>query len=268
MKKFKFILFLFVALGVVATSCSKDDDDTTPVDETPVINFKGGNGYVSDDVTVTAGEEFVIGITANENSNTGKNLRNVGFTVTNNNAVIIEGDSAFNETSYNVDYAFTLDNLGESVIKFEVTDKAEKTSSVSLTVTVEAATTPLGDAADFTWTREAGNAATGLDAFGLKWENNLKLVSAVIEKDAATKMVQLSADAWTTFATVEDLMAAVDAGEDMEDYRGVSVEANADYDDVLGVIYNDEYYMIHITSGTVETGTAGTTVNILGQSMK
>lgn len=266
MKNFKLLMIFIVALGMAATSCKKDDEETTPVDETPVIDFKGGDGYISGDATVLVGEAFTIGITANENSNTGKNLRNVGFTVTSNNQIILEGDSAFNETSYNVDYTFTLANAGEAVIKFEVTDKSDMTNSVSLTITAEPATTPLGQATDFTWTRVGGNDATGLGEFGLKWENNLKDVSAVIQKDAATKLVILNAGAWTSIETVEDLMAAVDAAEDNADYRGVSVEQNADYDDVLGVIYNDEYYLIHITSATVETGTVGTTVNIYGQS--
>jgi len=267
MKKFKFIFVLVASLGLAFTSCNKDDD-TTPVDESPVINFKGGDGYISSDATVKVGEEFTIGITANENSNTGKNLRNVGFTVTSNNQIVLEGDSAFNETSYNVDYTFTLASAGEAVIKFEVTDKSDMTSSVSLTITAEPATTPLGQATDFTWTRVGGNAATGLGDFGLKWENNLKVVHAVIQKEEATKLVQLSADAWTNITTMEDLMVAVDAADDMADYRGVSVEANADYNDVLGVIYNNEYYMIHITSADVSVDNNGTTVNIYGQSKK
>lgn len=268
MKKINFILFLVAALGLAVVSCSKDDDETTPVDENPVINFKGGAEYISEDATVKIGEDFKIGITANENSNTGKNLRNVGFTVTSNNQVVLEGDSAFNESSYNVDYIFNLANAGEAVIKFEVTDKNDKKSDVSLTITAEPATTDLEEAQDLLWTRVGGAAATGLDGFGLKWENNLKLVSAVIAKDAATKLVELSSDSWTTITTVEDLKAAIDAADDMDDYRGISVDANGIYDDVLGVIYNDEYHMIHLTKTEVVVDNNGTTVNITGQSKK
>lgn len=268
MKKFKFIFVLVASIGLVFTSCNKDDDDDNPVDETPVINFKGGNGYISEDATVKVGEDFTIGITANENSNTGKNLRNVGFTVTSDNQVILEGDSAFNESSYNIDYTFNLASAGEAVIKFEVTDKAEKKSDISLTITAEPASTELGEPQDVLWTRVGGAAATGLDTYGLKWENNLKVVSAVIEKDAATKLVQLSSESWTSITTVEDLMVAVDAADDLDDYRGISVEANETYDDVLGVIYNDEYYMIHLTSATVEVTQNGTEVKIYGESKK
>jgi hypothetical protein len=268
MKNFKLLMIFIVALGLAATSCSKDDEETTPVNVTPTINFKGGTGYISEDATVTAGENFTIGITANSNGNSGEKLQSVRYTVTSNNQIILEQDSVFNETSYSWDYTFSLSSAGEAVFMFEVTDKDGEKNNVSLTITAEPATTPLGDATDFTWTREGGNDGTGVEAFGLKWTKNLKVVSAVIEKDAATKMVQLSADAWTMYTTMEDLMAAVDAAEDMADYRGVSVEANGTYDDVLGVIYNGEYYMIHVSSATVETGTAGTTVNIYGQSKK
>lgn len=268
MKNFKLLMIFILAIGMAATSCKKDDEETTPVDVTPTINFKGGTGYISEDATVTAGENFTIGITANSNTNSGKKLQSVRYTVTSNNQIILQQDSVFNEASYNVDYIFSLSSAGQAVFMFEVTDKDGEKNDISLTITAESATTPLGDATDYTWTRVGGNDATGVEAFGLKWTNNLKVVSAVIEKDAATKMVQLSADAWTTYTSMEELTAAVDAAEDMVDYRGVSVEANGTYDDVLGVIYNGEYYMIHVTSATVETGTAGTTVNIYGQSKK
>ncbi|NPD44132.1 MULTISPECIES: hypothetical protein [unclassified Lentimicrobium] len=269
MKKFKFILLFVAALGMGLTSCSKDDDET-PVDVTPNIDFKGGNEYISADAVVTAGQDFTIGITASSNANSGKKLKSVKYTVTSNNVVVLEFDSVFNETSYNLDYVFNMSDPGAGVFKFVVTDKDDQTNTISLTVTAESADTPLGVAEDTYFERVGGAAGTGLDGFGLKWTSNVERATyAVLAKDAATKLVQLTAAEWTSITTVEALTAAVDAAADMADFRGISTSADGDYDDVLGVIYNGEYYMIHLTSATVAVDAVnGTTVKIYGQSKK
>jgi len=264
MKNFKLILVLFAALGMTVASCS--DDTATPVDTTPNINFKGGSNYISADATVVTGENFVIGITASSNVNTGKNLTSVKYTVTSNNNIIMEQDSIFSATSYNYDYGFSLANVGDAVFKFVVTDKNGETNTISLTITAEAGTTPLGAAEATLWERVGANAATGLSGFGLKWTSNLREVHAVIKKDVASKFVQLNSDSWTTFTTQEELVAAIDAAQGIEDFREISVEASATFNYVLGVINNGEYFMIHLTSSTVTVAPAGTTVKIFGES--
>lgn len=269
MKKFKFILLFVAALGMTATSCSKDDDDTTPVVVTPNIDFKGGSDYISSDATVTAGEDFKIGITASSNANSGKKLTSVKYTVTSNNVVVLEHDSVFSETNYNLDYIFRMDDAGSGVFKFVVTDKDGEMNTISLTVTAEAATTPLTAATDTFFERVGGADGTGLEGFGLKWNSNAKVVSAVIQKDAATKLVMLSPEAWALLTTVEELVVAVDAAADMDAYKGISVEADGTYDEVIACIHNGEYHMIHLTSADVSVDqVSGTTVKIYGQSKK
>ncbi len=266
MKKLKFIMLFMVAIGLGLTSCSKTEDTT--VDQSPNINFKGGGSYISASANVNVGEEFVIGITASSNSSSGEKLTSVKYTVTANNSIVLEADSVFSATSYNVDYAFRMDNAGEAVIKFIVTDKEGQTNSISLTITAVPNTTNLGTATDFTWERIGGAAGTGLSTFGLKWTANLKAVNAQIKKDGATKFVKLESSAWTSITTVEALEAAVASGTDMETFAEISVDANGSYDKVLATSYNGEFFLIHITSATVQVGGAGTTVRILGQSKK
>lgn len=267
MKNFKLILVFAMALGLAFTSCKKDDE-TDPIDQSPSINFKGGNDYISADATVTAGNEFIIGINASSNTDSGKKLESVKYTITSNNVIVGEFDSIFSENTYNVDYIFRMDNAGEAVFNFEVTDKNNEKSSVSLTITAEAGTTDLGDAEGLYWERVAGAPGTGLDSYGLKWESNLKVVHAVIAKDGADKLVQLSADAWTSITTQEDLMAAIEAGTDLVDYRGISAEAATTYDEVLATSYNGEYFLIHLTSSEITVDNNGTTIKILGESKK
>lgn len=268
MKNLKFILLLVVALSMGFTSCSKDDDDD-PVDVTPNMDFKGGSQYISADAVVTAGQDFIIGITASSNANSGKKLKSVKYTVTSNNVVVLEFDSVFSETSYNLDYVFNMPDAGAGVFNFVVTDKDDQTKSISITVTAESADTDLGVATDTFFERIGGADATGLDGFGLKWTGNAKVISAVIAKDAATKLVQLTAAEWTSITTVEALTAAVDAAADMDSYKEISAEADGTYDDVIACIYNDEYYMIHLTSATVAVDAVnGTTIKIYGKSKK
>jgi len=267
MKKLKLVFILTMALGLVFTSCKKDDD-AEPVDQSPNINFKGGANYISVDATVTVGENFTIGINASSNTDSGKDLVSVKYTVTSNNTVVLEFDSVFKENNYDVDYIFRMDTEGEAVIKFEVTDKVGEKASVSLKITAESGTTPIGSPEVLYWERVGGNAATGLAGFGLKWENNVKETHAVIEKDAATKLVQLSAADWTSIATHEDLVALVDAADDMADYRGISTTVGGTYDEVLATIYNGEYFDLVFIYLEVTKDNNGTTIKIQGESKK
>lgn len=147
---------------------------------------------------------------------------------------------------------------------FIVTDEDGLRETREVEVTVAGATTDLTTAASFTWQRMGGAAGTGLDQFGLQWTNNTS-TSAIVTKDAATTMVDLGSAAWTNITTVEGLMAAIQAGTAITEYDNVSVTADGTYDDVLGVIYNNKVYMLHITNATVTSGTGGTDVTIDGE---
>jgi len=267
MKKFKIILIFTLAISMAFTSCKKDET-VDPVDQSPIINFIGGGTYISSDATVTVGEDFVIGIIAASNTDSNKDLVSVKYTVTTNNVIALEFDSVFSEKNYNVDYVFRMDNAGEAVFKFEVTDKVGEKSSISLTITAEPGTTPISDPEALYWERLAGAAATGLDSFGLKWENNIKAVNVLIEKNGADKFVQLTPEAWTNIATQEDLAIAVEEGTDMDTYKGISADAAGTYDEVLAVKYNGEYFLMHLTSSEITVDNNGAIIKIYGESKK
>ena len=265
MKNIKLIFALTMALGLMFTSCKKDDEKP---DQKPTISFKGGSNYISEDATIIAGETFTIGINANANTDSGEKLTSVKYTITSNNTIVHEFDSVFKESSYSLDYNFTMTNAGEAKIKYVVTDKVGEKAEISLTIISEESTTDLGTSTDVLWERIGGNAATGLTEFGLKWENNLKETHAVIEKDGASKFVQLASDDWNSITTVEALQAAIEAGTDLVDYRGISTTTPGDYTEVIATEYNGEYFIINLSNTLIETGTNGTTVKIFGQSKK
>ena len=128
--------------------------------------------------------------------------------------------------------------------------------------------TDLSAAAAFSFKRVGGQAATGdLSKFGLKWpENVLAATNVSLQKDGASKFVELAAADWSNITTQEALKEAIDKASDMKAYTGISADKGQDYDVVLGVINEDVYYMLHITKATVATdATVGTTIEITGQ---
>ena len=106
-----------------------------------------------------------------------------------------------------------------------------------------------------------------LSKFGLKWpENVLAATNVSLQKDGASKFVELAAADWSNITTQEALKEAIDKASDMKAYTGISADKGQDYDVVLGVINEDVYYMLHITKATVATdATVGTTIEITGQ---
>ncbi|MCB0804530.1 MAG: hypothetical protein KDC05_01955 [Bacteroidales bacterium] len=265
MKKLSYLLGLLVFAGVIFTSCSDDDDDE-PQNLKPTVTFQTGTGYTSSDVEIMAGDSIKIGVVANENSNSGANLTNIRIYMIVANVPqndIFNED--INESSYSGDFTITFPDVVEGTLYVEVTDKDGEKNNASFKVTVNPNTTELGAATDLEWKRVGGAVATGLDMFGLKWTSNGKKTDAQITKDGADKFVMLEPADWTDLATVEGLMEAISAGTDMEEYTGISATASGDYDEVLGVLYNETYYLIHLTHAEVVVETSGTTITIDGQ---
>ena len=166
---------------------------------------------------------------------------------------------------YTDSYEYTAsNNTGATDFTFEVVDQDGLKETVTVTVDVTPATSQLTAAQSFTWEREGGDPATGLDQFGLEWDNQTTQ-NVIVTKDAATTMVELQSSAWTNINTVADLTAAISGGNVIQQYTGVSVQQDGTYDDVLGVVYNGKVYMLHITNGDVTTAGTGTTIVITGE---
>ena len=162
------------------------------------------------------------------------------------------------------DFVFDIENIeGDITVEVQATDTENQTTSRNFEIMADASVM-LTDPIDDTWSREGGDAGTGVDMFGLQWVNNLKAdVNAVIAKEDAEKFVQLNESDWNDIQTYDELVAAVDNADDMSDYRGVSAEVDATYNDVLATKYNGEYYLILVQSADVTVDdVTGTTVVI------
>jgi hypothetical protein len=137
MKKLSYLLGLFLVAGILFSSCKKDEDE--PQDLTPSINFKGGANYTSADVIITAGDTILVGINADENSTSGKNLTNFKMVLTTDNNPQTLVDSNFNESSFNMDYSISFPQSGETRLSAKITDKDGQSKEIAFNITVNAA---------------------------------------------------------------------------------------------------------------------------------
>lgn len=274
MKKRRFFTLALLGLAVVFASCSKDDEEEPPLGPSLTVN-ELITGATNGSIEITQGEPLVFAwetrkgdskLSAFSISQTGANVESP-----------VPDTYAGHELPYNLsgddknNYVDTLSftnagtNLGTTNYTFSVTDGAGLSTSVTFNVTVVEAEseTPLSEATPFTWTRVGGSAATGLDQFGLKWTENTS-TSAIVAIDEGTTMVSLASSDWNTITNHGELQNAIDNGTTITSYTGVSATQNGTYDDVLGVTHDGVNYLIHVTTGTVTTGSSGTTIAISG----
>jgi len=140
MKKLSYLLGLFVVTGILFSACSKDEEVLDP----PSLSFLGGEyapgqDRVDSDVNLTVGNEFVFGITASKVSD--KDLRRVLIQRKYENVSIITViDTAINTASITWDFTtFAYPTPGSEDFEVTVWDKADKSSTISFTVTTEPA---------------------------------------------------------------------------------------------------------------------------------
>lgn len=132
-----FLMFLFLAAASVLTSCGKDDEPL--IDPKPTIDFKGGSGYTSSDVTIDAGQQILVGFNAAYNTSTKKNLTNFLLTLTSNNVAQTLVDSTINTDVYAADVTINFPQAGSARLTAKITDKDGYTDEVSFNITIEQA---------------------------------------------------------------------------------------------------------------------------------
>jgi len=270
MKKLKlFALGLIGVSTLTLTSCTDDDDDVAigpeiSVESAAVVNNDGN-------YEIAVGESITFNWVARKGDadleyftvEDGSGNTPAGAQTDAGEDLPIDNLSGGNETTYSDSWTNSPNAAGTYTYSFVVRD--EDGLEDEETVTIEVSDGELSAAKAFTWERDGGDPGTGLDQFGLAWENNTA-ANAIVKTDAAAKMVILASSDWTDITTVDDLMDAVDNGNGVADYRGISVQQDASYDDVLGVKLNDgKYFLIHVTNGVVTTGGSGTTITVDGE---
>jgi len=138
MKRLSF-LFVIILMASVPffTSCSKD---TTTTDVKPTINFTGGTGFTSGDVTLKAGEAIQVGISAFSNSSSKAKLKNLKVVRTFSNTPFTALDSTFSTTdAFNITLeSFAYPAAGIERWTFTITDKDGESAEISFNITTTA----------------------------------------------------------------------------------------------------------------------------------
>lgn len=138
MKRLSYLFAILLAASVTSlTSCSKD---TSTTDVKPTINFVGGTGFISGDVTLKAGEYMKVGISAFSNSSSKAKLKNLKVVRTFNNIPFVALDSTLSSTdAFNITLeSYAYPEAGTERWTFTITDKDNESTEIAFNVTTTA----------------------------------------------------------------------------------------------------------------------------------
>lgn len=135
MNKLKSLFLLgMVALSSVALVSCEDGDGTTSGSQKPNIVLDN-NGYIGSDANVSAGSALKFKVVATSNSDSKSKLVRLLVTRTQNNVSNVVKDTTLNTDNLANEVNATASNTaGEEKFKFEVTDKAGESNSVTITI--------------------------------------------------------------------------------------------------------------------------------------
>lgn len=271
-KRNLFTLGLASALLIFTTSCSDDDEDEDPVGpRLDVVEVTTGSD--GGEVNVVQGDvvSFEWDARRGETDLETFNVSTVGVNSPSPIPTSNEGYT-FPYTISNSEDALYVDgivfpngseNTGSTTYTFQVVDGIGQSATRTFTVNVTSSGENLSEPMAFTWMREGGDAGTGLAQFGLEWTTNSS-TSAIVATDGDTEMYLLPESAWD-LTMQSELADAIAATASIDQYTNVSVEQSGTYNDVLGVVYDGDMYLINVQQGEVDTSGPGTTITIEGQ---
>jgi hypothetical protein len=162
----------------------------------------------------------------------------------------------------------------EGTIKAFVTDVDNQTNIATVAFRCKVEDTPeplIGRTIE--WIRKGanlqGNTESEMAAMGLKWTISYKDVFATIEPlNDQVVMYLCNGDDFDDIEFVsqkyEYFANLAENEEPIEKYRNIKTEYGAEYNDMLAVVYGEEYYLILIEDAEIETGSYGTQITING----
>ena len=179
-------------------------------------------------------------------------------------------------TSYDFsDYLFEqreIITLMDGTITAVVTDVDNQTDTAVIAFTIEMVETPLMTSI-FEWVRRGSIVLNEeeMASYGLKWTASYKEVFATIEPlnddvvmylcdgDDFDDIIYMS-DKYTYFTNLAETSVPI------AQYRNISAQNSADYNEMLAVVYGDNLFLIHITHAYIETGSYGSQITITGEA--
>ena len=181
-------------------------------------------------------------------------------------------------TSYDFsDYLFEQrksNTLMDGTITAVVTDVANQADTAVIAFTIIMDEAPL-ISRTIEWIRKGsiliGNTEEEMAALGLEWIGSYKEVFATIKPlNDDVVMYLCDGDDYYDIDTMNDKYAyfvnLAETSVPIERYRNITIQNSADYNDMLAVIYGEEYFLIRINHADIETGSYGTQVTITGET--
>ena len=271
MKKLALALVCLVSVAFFA-SC---DPITNPE---PSITVVTGEDYLYDGEVIELGVEYPFAFRAASNAQTLKPLARMEITCTAGENVFVVCDTTISGTEFVYEGAVFFQQqreiVGSAEITAKVTDAAGETATATIKVDIENVDTL--EPTDFSWVRRGANLQGDTEeimaALGLKWYDNHKEVFATIKplNENCKMYILIDNDAFETVTTDTEMAAFFSNLQENTlpalEYRHVTANASADYNDILAVIAEDgTQYLVHITHADIETGSFGTQISISGQ---
>ena len=264
MKKLALALVCLVSVAFFA-SCKKEAGD-------PSIKFVQGEGYVSSNDTVIAGEQFLFGIQAKSNETTKEPLNDCRILITCGEETVYDTlVQNINQNQYNFDGQIA---LPEGVYTFVATVYNDKdmTNECRMTITSVSIDIPL-ITTPVKWVRKGANVIEGaeqIEALGLKWSGSHKEIFATLEPFAGYLLYKVNAN-WDDIKTIKDeaelFQTVAETSLPISEFREITTAHSDDYDVILGTVTDGEMHLIHITRCEVEDlGNIGTQLTITGEA--
>jgi hypothetical protein len=269
----KKLALALVCLVSVAFFASCDPEITNPE---PTIAVITGENYVYDGQTIDVNTDYLFGVRAASNSQTGKELASFKLNL---KIMDLEDNVEYNHdttfaisgTEYvyqdTVGFTYTRELVGKAEITATAIDVDGKSCHVTIKLNVNQPAQTL-EVKNFEWYR-LGNTQTGLEEYGLYWHQNAKSPFAQIKPMEGVILYKFDSDIWDNIIYEDQKVAAFSDGATTASmYNNVDVNANALYDDVIGTRMPDgTLHLLHVTSCVIGAQQpAGRPIHIYGQA--
>lgn len=290
MKKLALALVCFASVAFFA-SCTKTIEHPEPS-----IAIKTGEYFITgsvDQPTVIDYDDenainFKYGFHVEANSETKKELKNMVITMDvisynengQENEVYYDTIDLAGKTSYDFEeYLFEQEEreiitLMDGTIKAVVTDVDNQSNTATIAFKIQRDYVPeplIGRTIE--WIRKGNNVlnADEMAEYGLMWDITFKAPFATIKPlNNDVVMYLCNGDDFDDIVNVDEKYTyfsnLAENATPVESYRKIDANEDADYNDMLAIVYGEKYSLIRINHADVETGTFGTQITITGDA--
>lgn len=257
-----------VKTGELFITGSVDQPTVIDLDDESAISYKYGFHVESNAETKKALKEMVIVMDVTTFEESGQ-VNDIYY-----DTIDLTGKTAYDVEEYLFEQERNEILVMEGTIKAFVTDIDNQTNIATVAFRCKVEDTPeqlIGRTIE--WIRKGanlqGNTEAEMAAMGLKWTISYKDVFATIEPlNDQVVMYLCDGDDFDDIEFVsqkyEYFANLAENEEPIEKYRNIKTEYGAEYNDMLAVVYGEEYYLILIEDAEIETGSYGTQITING----